>query len=190
MRFKAGATVADIRAAYAKEHAKGAARLRAILDSEAPKAKPKKAVDPALLARSAAEAKTFEEACKARGTLGFRLDIKTPNPSNMSRGSSRLALSGLKKKQRAYAMSIATWMMRASGVSWLPCVVSLRRVAPSNGLDPHDSLPGSMKACVDGIADALGLSNDRDERVSWEYDQRRGVKGEHAVEVEIRRVTE
>jgi len=46
-----------------------------------------------------------------------------------------------------------------------------------------------MKACVDGIADALGLTNDRDDRVSWEYDQRRGVKGEHAVEVEIRRVT-
>ena len=42
MRFKAGATAADIRAAYAKEHAKGEARLRAILDSEAPKAKPKK----------------------------------------------------------------------------------------------------------------------------------------------------
>ena len=67
----------------------------------------------------------------------------------------------------------------------LPCVVLVRRVAPSSGLDPHDSLPASLKSIVDGIADALGLASDRDARVRWTYDQRRGVPGEHAVEVEV-----
>lgn len=191
MRFKAGATAADIRAAYAKEHAKGEARVRAILESECPK--PKKAkrgpseID---VARSARDAKAFEEACRARGTLGFRIDVRTPNPSNMSTGSSRLALSSLKKKQRGYASSIATYLFRASGESWLPCKVTLTRVAPSNGLDPHDGLPCSMKSLADGIADALGLTNDRDERVEWAYAQRRGVRGEHAVEIEVARVNQ
>ena len=71
------------------------------------------------------------------------------------------------------------------GRALLPCVVPVRRVAPSSGLDPHDSLPASLKSIVDGIADALGLASDRDERVRWTYAQRRGVPGEHAVEVEV-----
>lgn len=66
-----------------------------------------------------------------------------------------------------------------------PCRVLLRRVAPSSGLDPHDSLPASMKSACDGVADALGLASDRDPRVTWTYDQRRGVPGEYAVEIEV-----
>lgn len=62
----------------------------------------------------------------------------------------------------------------------LPCTILLRRVSPSNGLDEHDNLPGSMKAIVDQVAAWLGL-DDRDPRVSWTYDQRRGP---WAVEIE------
>lgn len=51
-------------------------------------------------------------------------------------------------------------------------VVTLTRVAP-NSLDAHDNLPASFKACVDQIAFCLGLPNDRDERVTWVYDQER-----------------
>jgi hypothetical protein len=63
----------------------------------------------------------------------------------------------------------------------LPCTVLLRRVAPSNGLDRHDNLPGSVKAVVDQIAAWLTI-DDRDPRVTWAYDQRRGPWG---VEIEF-----
>ena len=67
--------------------------------------------------------------------------------------------------------------------SLLPCTVTLTRVAPSAGLD-GDNLQGSLKACRDGVADWLGV-DDRDPRVTWHYEQRRGGRGEYAVEVSI-----
>jgi hypothetical protein len=63
----------------------------------------------------------------------------------------------------------------------LPLVVTLTRVAPSNGLD-GDNLQGSLKACRDGVADWLGV-DDRDPRVTWLYEQRRGK--EWSVEVHV-----
>lgn len=60
--------------------------------------------------------------------------------------------------------------------------VKLMRVAPSAGLD-DDNLRGALKAIRDGVADALGV-DDRDPRVEWKYDQRRGP---YAVEVTIER---
>ncbi len=64
-----------------------------------------------------------------------------------------------------------------------PCRVVLTRVAPSAGLD-SDNLVSSLKAARDGVADALGI-DDRDERVTWLYDQRRGKARQWAVEVRI-----
>jgi hypothetical protein len=63
----------------------------------------------------------------------------------------------------------------------LPCVVTLARVAPSNGLD-GDNLQGSLKAPRDAVAVWLGV-DDADQRVTWLYEQRRDV--EWAVEVRI-----
>lgn len=57
----------------------------------------------------------------------------------------------------------------------------MTRVAPSNGLD-CDSLPASCKGIRDQIAHWLGV-DDRDPRVKWAYEQRRGAWG---VEVFIR----
>lgn len=54
----------------------------------------------------------------------------------------------------------------------LPCIVTLARIAPSNGLD-GDNLQGSLKACRDAVADWLDL-DDADPRVTWRYEQRRG----------------
>ncbi len=65
-------------------------------------------------------------------------------------------------------------------------VVTLTRVAPSGGLDPHDGLGAALKGIIDGVADGLGLKNDRDPRVVWSLAQRRGPAGVYAVEVEIR----
>lgn len=61
-------------------------------------------------------------------------------------------------------------------------VVTLCRVAP--GTLDDDNLRGACKGPRDGVADALGI-NDRDPRVTWEYQQRRGRAGEYAVLVMI-----
>lgn len=126
----------------------------------------------------------FQEAAIALGALAVaRIDVRTPNPLNGIGAGSRIALSRTRKKQRGLAALVVRGALR--GRALLPCVVLVRRVAPSSGLDPHDSLPASLKSIVDGIADALGLASDRDARVRWTYDQRRGVPGEHAVEIEV-----
>jgi len=115
----------------------------------------------------------------------FSLAMKTTNPLNGSVGNSRTAgiiRSHNRKKQRA-AFGLLT-RVNAKGVT-LPVHVIVTRVAPSNGLDPHDGLGAALKGCIDGIADGLGIHNDRDERVKWELRQRRGRPGEYAVEVTI-----
>lgn len=65
----------------------------------------------------------------------------------------------------------------------LPCTVLLTRVAPGNGLD-DDNLSGSLKAIRDQVAHWLRV-DDRDPLVKWTYAQRRGTRGEWAVEVEF-----
>jgi hypothetical protein len=75
----------------------------------------------------------------------------------------------------------AYWQLRASGaLRHLPCVVTLVRVAPRD-LD-GDNLQSSLKACRDGVADWLQV-DDRDPRVTWNYEQRKGQPKEYAVEV-------
>lgn len=66
--------------------------------------------------------------------------------------------------------------LRATGPGLrLPVVVTLTRIAPRN-LD-SDGVVSSMKACRDGVADALGV-DDGDERVEWRYSQRRQTRGD------------
>ena len=57
-----------------------------------------------------------------------------------------------------------------------PLVVTLTRVAPSQGLDDGDNLPSAHKHVRDAVAALLGI-DDRDPRVSWRYAQRRGPWG-------------
>ena len=118
--------------------------------------------------------------------IRFAIPIKTTNPNNGSTGNSRLA--GIIRARTRKAPREAAWThtLAAVGLSpRLPCVVTVTRVAPSGGLDPHDGLGAALKGIIDGIADALGIRNDRDSRVEWRLAQRRVAKGTYAVEVEI-----
>ena len=63
-------------------------------------------------------------------------------------------------------------------------VVTLTRIAP-RALD-DDNLRSALKSVRDEVADQLGLPNDRDHRVRWEYGQERGKPKQYAVRVEIR----
>ena len=118
----------------------------------------------------------------------FFLPLKTTNPLNGSQGFSRGAAMGAAKRrkaQRSTSALVCGAHLKASPYHRLPCAVTITRIAPSNGLDPHDALPASLKGVIDGVADALGLSNDRDPRVTWRFAQRRGKPREYAVEILI-----
>lgn len=130
----------------------------------------------------------------ADDVIRFSFPCKTTNPSNGATGNTKWAgirRTNTRRAQRHQARMALLHALQCVPYAWghtcstlLPCKVLVRRVAPSNGLDPHDGLPQALKSIVDGLADALCLANDRDPRVTWEYDQRRGPYG---VEVEIRR---
>lgn len=64
-------------------------------------------------------------------------------------------------------------------------VVTFTRIAP-NALD-DDNLRPSVKSVRDALAEVLGLRNDRDPSVRWEYAQRRAGAREYAVEIDVRR---
>lgn len=66
-----------------------------------------------------------------------------------------------------------------------PVVVTVTRLAPSSGLDPHDGLGAACKAVIDGVTDGLGLTNDRDPRVTWKLAQERSPRGVYGVRVRI-----
>jgi len=54
----------------------------------------------------------------------------------------------------------------------LPCVCTLTRFAPSNGLD-DDNLAGSLKGVRDAVADWLGVDDRDRSRVRYVYEQQR-----------------
>jgi hypothetical protein len=67
-------------------------------------------------------------------------------------------------------------MLKTLAKPSLPLIVTLTRVAPSNGLD-DDNLAGALKGVRDAVAEWLGV-DDRDRAtVRYEYEQRRGPWG-------------
>ena len=66
-----------------------------------------------------------------------------------------------------------SWFLRGQVKPPLPCVVTLTRIAPSNGLDPFENLPSSLKGCVDAFAQWIGV-DDKDPAVRYVAKQERG----------------
>lgn len=72
---------------------------------------------------------------------------------------------------------LVAWHLASVKKPSVPLVVTLTRIAPSNGLDPDDNLPSALKGVRDEIAEWLGV-NDRDRKtVRYEYEQERGPWG-------------
>lgn len=124
------------------------------------------------------------------GSVRVTLPMRTVNESNGSHGH-WAAKARRRKDQRTTTAIVVGMHLRGSGVG-LPVTVTMTRLAPSSGLD-DDNLRGALKSVRDGVADALGLNDDRDERVTWEYRQLRTsrksmtlVRG-YGVEVRIKR---
>jgi len=115
------------------------------------------------------------------GAKAFTLPIRTRNPCNGSQGVTRGGMFA-RQRERTRQRNIVRMIVGSAGPYVLPVIVTIARVAPSRGLDPHDGLGASLKGVIDGVADGLGLSDDRDPRVKWRLEQRRGP---YAVEVRI-----
>lgn len=116
--------------------------------------------------------------------LGVFVPLRTISASN-AREHWYVRAKRVKRERTAIA-----WSMREASAVGVPTilaaepVIRLTRVTGPRGrmLDSHDNLRAALKACVDGVADWLGI-NDNDPRVSWYYAQRKGVAW--AVEVEV-----
>lgn len=128
----------------------------------------------------------------ARRALGLapvyvRIDVKTTSPNPKGRSWSKAAQhaeAARNKKEHAIARDTIA-LKTQNAIMRYPARIRLVRVAPSAGLDAHDNLRAALKFVVDGITEALDFENDRDPNLLWEYDQRRGRRGEYAIEVTI-----
>lgn len=112
-----------------------------------------------------------------RDTLVVTLPLRTVSESN-ARGHWGGRATRTKGHRTTCALALGPQVSTHS----LPVRVLMTRIAP-RALD-DDNLRGALKACRDGVADALGV-DDRDPRVMWSYDQKRGRPGEYAVEITV-----
>lgn len=79
-----------------------------------------------------------------------------------------------KRTRRVKAERMATfYTLKPHKPPAMPCVVTMTRLGPSNGLD-DDNLRGALKGVRDQIAEWFGI-DDRDPRVVWAYGQRRQI---------------
>lgn len=75
------------------------------------------------------------------------------------------------------------WVVKTTNRPALPCKVTVTRLS-AGVLDGHDNLAGSLKAIVDGIADAFGVA-DNDQRLQFVYKQEKCKRGKYGVRIEL-----
>lgn len=100
-----------------------------------------------------------------RVTVAYKLEIV----SNKRSGKGGFAGSRRAAHERRMAM-LAVSASEEPPPS-LPVVVTLTRVGP--GWPDWSNVVGAFKHIQDGVADALGLRNDEDPRITWKYERRR-----------------
>ena len=102
-------------------------------------------------------------------TFGLEIPMNLPSRGNVASGKGWRDRAKLVKKQ--HETLARSFFGRHAKVDNHRLDVLLTRVAPRD-LD-DDNLRQSLKAVRDFVAEWLGLSNDRDPRVRWEYAQDR-----------------
>lgn len=112
------------------------------------------------------------------GTVSVVVPIRTVSEANV-----RSFWAARARRVKAQRWAVAALLRGFRPLPALPAVVTLKRVAPSSGLD-GDNLQSALKATRDAVAEVLGV-DDRDPRVVWVYEQRRGKPKEWAVEIQI-----
>ena len=108
--------------------------------------------------------------------MKFTIPVRTYSLTNQREHWAVKARRAQKERKWAYML---TADIKKLG---LPLTVTLTRIAP-RALD-DDNIRAALKSIRDGVADRLGI-DDRDERVTWDYVQRRGKPKEYAVDIEV-----
>lgn len=105
--------------------------------------------------------------------LVVTIPMRLQNPMNGAFGASRGAIMSRAKSRRVqrYAARLAV-SAQLGFRKWVefPVAVRITRIA-TRKLDAHDGLPAACKSVVDGIADALGVDDGDETRVTWTYAQ-------------------
>ena len=115
--------------------------------------------------------------------IAFDIPIRTRNPLNGSRKHWSIIARHRRFERKTAWMIALAHLPRTS--SALPCVVTMRRLSAGTLDETEGALAAALKSVRDGIADALGLKNDEDERVQWRYEQQKCARGKFGVRVRI-----
>lgn len=118
--------------------------------------------------------------------IALSLPLRISNPLNGQMGVSRGAMFRKAAERKEQRTVTALAVRAALNKQWVapPYVITLTRVAPSEGFD-DDNLRAAMKSVRDGITDGLGLKNDNDPLLEWRYEQWHGRAKVYGVVVEI-----
>jgi len=90
------------------------------------------------------------------------------------------------KYRRSRSQKMAAKIITASEFKWdgSPIIITIiREIGPRGKFFDSDNDQASKKATRDGITLGLGLTNDNDSRLTWEYKQEKS--DQHRVRVEI-----
>lgn len=116
------------------------------------------------------------------------LPIRAVNTSNSREHWAVIAKRARSHRSAASNMTLMeifrehpVWSYRDNGALISPVVVTLVRVAKRR-LDDDGNVT-SLKSVRDGVADALGLKDDSDPRVTWVYDQALGKEYEVRISI-------
>jgi hypothetical protein len=108
-------------------------------------------------------------------TIKVRLDVATVSESNTHEHWRK------RQKRASRQRGLVSLVLRRLKPR-PPCTVTITRVSP-RALD-SDNIHGALKHVRDGVADAMGI-DDRDPRVTWLVEQRKGATRERGVEIAI-----
>lgn len=117
-----------------------------------------------------------------RWAIEFSISCRVISESNQRKGWQGRWKRG---KAQASALSEAVYNLSYAGVTMPDANASKALIVTWTHIGPEmddDNLRSALKGLRDHLAEWLGLPNDRDPRVEWRYDQRRGRPG---VEVRI-----
>ena len=119
-------------------------------------------------------------AAESRLPFSLVLPIRTVSEANVH-GKMREKFRRVKEQRGLSRILVASHV--AADIPGLPLIVKLTRMGVR--LLDDDNLRGALKAVRDGVCDGLGLADDSDIRIAWEYGQTKSK--EYNVVVEFTR---
>lgn len=117
-------------------------------------------------------------------TISWQLPMQIANEANSSEHWTKKG-----KRHKLQKRRIKAEFLKERPEIILPCTVILTRIAPRE-LDEHDNLRSSMKWVVDAISAELTGNHlpgraDSDQRITWEYKQKKGLVRQYGLEIEF-----